>query len=105
MVSVPLDAITQESGVASQSLQASLPAGFTVTDNGSWYGNDITITAPDGTTTYNYTSRKSTAAADIIKKDIEDFVRKNRTATAAPASASTATTGAALPDTNKYNKQ
>jgi hypothetical protein len=106
MVSVPLGAITEESGAASETLKSSLPSNFTVVDNAALglFGNEIIITAPDGITTYTYTSRKSTTAADIIKKDIEDFVRKNRTAPAAPANAGTATTGAALPDTNKYNK-
>ena len=75
-VSVPLSAITQESGVASSALQGSLPDGFTVADLGGTFGNDIEVTAPNGKK-YKYTAKKAVTAAEVIKKDLEAFVKAN----------------------------
>jgi hypothetical protein len=75
-VSVPLSAITQESGVASSTLQGALPSSFTVVDLGGTFGNDIEVTAPNGNT-FKFTAKKSATAAEIIKKDLEAFVKAN----------------------------
>ena len=76
-VTVPLTAITQESGVASSTLQGSLPSNFKVKDLGGTFGNDIEVTAPNGKT-YKFTAKKSVTAAEIIKKDLEAFVKANQ---------------------------
>lgn len=76
-VKVPLTAITQESGAASVALQGALPTGFKVEDLGGNFGNDIQVTAPNGKT-YKFSAKKSVTAAEIIKKDIEDFVKANQ---------------------------
>jgi len=75
-ISVPLGAITEPSQNASVTLQGALPAGFVVTDKGGYTGNEVEVKAPNGKT-YQYTSKKSTASADIIKKDLEAFIKAN----------------------------
>ena len=75
-ISVPLGAITEASQNASVTLQGSLPTGFVVTDKGGTFGNEVEVKAPNGKV-YKYTAKKSTAAAEIIKKDIEAFVKQN----------------------------
>jgi hypothetical protein len=75
-ISVPLGAITEASQNASVTLQGSLPAGFVVTDKGGYTGNEVEVKAPNGKI-YKYTAKKSTAAAEIIKKDIEAFIKAN----------------------------
>jgi hypothetical protein len=75
-ISVPLGAITEASQNASVTLQGSLPAGFVVTDKGGTFGNEVEVKAPNGKV-YKYTAKKSTAAAEIIKKDIEAFIKAN----------------------------
>lgn len=72
----PLSAITQESEKASTVLQSSLPVGFKVKDLGGKYGNEIEVTAPDGSI-FKYTSKKGIVASGVIKKDLEDFVKTN----------------------------
>jgi hypothetical protein len=75
-VTVPLSAITEESAKASTNLQAALPSGFTVTDKGGTFGNDVEVKAPNGKT-YKYTAKKGVTAAETIKKDLEAFVKQN----------------------------
>jgi hypothetical protein len=81
-VSVPLSAITEESSKASTNLQSALPSGFTVNDLGGAFGNDVEIVAPDKKTKYKYTAKKGAVAAEVIKKDIEAFVKNNTSVTA-----------------------
>jgi hypothetical protein len=76
-INVPLTAITEESGKASVNLQSSLPSGFTVTDKGGDFGNEVEIVAPDKKAKYKYTAKRGAVAAEIIKKDIEAFVKQN----------------------------
>lgn len=76
-VTVPLTAITLESSAASSNLQAALPSNFQVKDLGGTFGNDIEVTAPNGKT-YKFTAKKSVTAAEIIKKDLEAFVKANQ---------------------------
>jgi hypothetical protein len=75
-VNVSLGAITQPSQKAIKILQGELPPGFTVREV-PYTWNDLEITAPDKKTKYPYTSGKSTAAAEAIKKDLQDWVNKN----------------------------
>jgi hypothetical protein len=75
-INVPLGAITQESGVASETLKSFLPSNFVVEDKGGLTGNDIQVTAPNGKI-YTYKSKKSTTDAAAIKADIEAFISDN----------------------------
>jgi hypothetical protein len=75
-ITVPLTAITEESAAAAQTLQGALPQGFVVKDTGGFTGNTIEITAPNGKV-YKYTSKKKGDTATQLKKDLEDFVKKN----------------------------
>ena len=73
---MPLTAITQPSQKAIKILQGELPPGFTVREVPfTW--NDLEVVAPDGKTTYPFTSGKSTTAAEVIQKDLNDWVNKN----------------------------
>lgn len=76
VINVPLGAITQESGSASETLRSFLPSNFIVEDKGGTFGNDIQITAPNGKV-YNYKSKKSTTDAATIKADMEVFIKEN----------------------------
>jgi hypothetical protein len=74
---LPLSAITEESGNASNTLQSALPEGFVVTDNSIFgFGNGITVVAPNGKV-YEYTSKQGPTDAATIKVDLEAFVKKN----------------------------
>jgi hypothetical protein len=75
-VNVSLGAITQPSQKAIKILQGELPPGFTVREV-PYTWNDLEIVAPDKKTTYPYTSGKSAAAAEVIQKDLNDWVNKN----------------------------
>ena len=75
---ISLTAITQPSQNSVKILQGELPPGFTVREVGiNPFGNDLEIVAPDGVTTYPYTSGKSVTAAEVIQKDLNDWVNKN----------------------------
>ena len=76
-VSVPLTAIILESGTASVNLKSALPTNFEVKDLGGTFGNEIEITAPTSKV-YKYNAKTSNAKAEIIKKEIETFVRSNQ---------------------------
>jgi hypothetical protein len=73
---VSLGAITEPSQKAIKILQGELPPGFTVREV-PYTWNDLEVVAPDGKTTYPYTSGKSATAAEIIQKDLNDWVNKN----------------------------
>jgi hypothetical protein len=77
-VKIPLTAITQPSKNSVKILQGELPPGFTVREVGiNPFGNDLEVVAPDGVTTYPFTSKKSVTAAEVIQKDLNDWVNKN----------------------------
>lgn len=77
-IAIPLSAITEESGAASETLKSSLPSGFVVEDMGGTFGNEIKITAPNKKV-YKYTSKRGTTDASTIKMDLETFVKANNT--------------------------
>jgi hypothetical protein len=77
-IAIPLSAITEESGAASETLKSSLPSGFVVEDMGGTFGNEIKITAPNKKV-YKYTSKRGTTDASTIKMDLETLVKANNT--------------------------
>lgn len=77
-IAIPLSAITEESGAASETLKSSLPSGFVVEDMGGTFGNEIKITAPNKKV-YKYTSKRGTTDASTIKMDLETFAKANNT--------------------------
>lgn len=76
ILSIPSAAITESSQRASVTLKDALPTGFKVTDKGGIFGQQIEVKAPNGKI-YNYSSKKTLDGADIIKKDLEAFVKAN----------------------------
>jgi hypothetical protein len=78
-IGMPLSGITQESGKASTVLRSAVPRGFTVEDLGGPFGNDIKITAPNNKT-FKYKAKAGADAANIIKKDLDQFIQNNMVA-------------------------
>jgi hypothetical protein len=90
-ITIPLAAITEKSQNAVTSLQSSLPEGFTAKDTGGTFGNTLQITAPNGKV-YKYSSDKAVTPAEIIKNDIEKFIRDNQNTNPQPNPAPNAKT-------------
>lgn len=76
---IPLTGITQPSQNAVKILQGALGPDFIVKEVGlNPLGNDIEITTKDGKNSYPFTSGKGEAAAELIQKDLQDWVEANK---------------------------
>ena len=77
-ITIPLGAITEESGVASKALQSALGPDFIVEDTGGATGNTIIVKTLDGVTTYPYTSKLKGDAALAALKNLKDWAEANK---------------------------
>jgi hypothetical protein len=77
-IGMPLSGITQESGKASTVLRSAIPSGFSVEDLGGVFGNEVQVTAPNGKS-FKYKAKADADAANIIKKDLDQFIQSNST--------------------------
>jgi len=73
---IPADIFTIKSAKSAKLLQSVLPAGFTVTDSGGAFGNDVTVKAPNGQE-YTYNANESKGSVNAEKILLEKFIQSN----------------------------
>jgi len=75
-ISIPNTIFTIKSTQSAKRLQTALPKGFTVSDEGGYFGNTVRVVAPNKEV-YEYNANLKSDEIANNKKDLQDFINAN----------------------------